>query len=750
MSRRRNKRDELDFEIHVDPSEDIAPMEDSTEHHEVIADFSDIGAGGFTDEDDNHSAFEPNWISHGGSELNGDSDSTEPAVRQSIEEHEEMEEAGSRRESATSRRSSARSSTQGHDDLRQNTLRGKHQYRTSVAASDDSYGSSSSRQSMSVASEGRMSTGARSQPSGGEDSGSHRDDQEDDVFSDNSPRSSMGSIPEADQHKLDDAGSRRTTTSRISDIAPYDPEEEFIPTVRGTPRPPFRSPSSVRDLQMNSPPASVIGSPRQSKGTPRRSTMSRLGSPSTQFSPKKTPPRFKRNTPPLVLLHVTLLPLRWPWGDLLDSVRPSELTEAGKALREAWRQLQDRIGDTVCDRGILLPHPQNDFEVLEERLLEAVELPLRRRARILECGHYLGPANEMALAEDMDSEDEDYEARLADDQSKTHWCSTCHSEIRYDSLGEGRVFRTKVYASNGLMKAGAWDACWKQMERVDVEVEPIVDELVLDELEHLAAEQSARLDEEHELEADGTMYEATTPHEATTFSSPPPQPAFEETPLSGNRRMREEERLREIYGQSPPPEPAPSSVPAPRPEEFIAPETPPSPTVEAMERRESRRQSYKSASLPELVLEAVKVLMKDKKNVAIAMLGLIAMMLAVRSGQEPVPTKVIQPIVQHEEPVVSREHPAGYEVEKGADPCAPCSLALEAAQASCAGGPATVTVTETYTASVTVEATAEATTADAAATEEAQHEVEELVEEVHAQSDMDIEDADAAEHEREL
>lgn len=753
MPRRRNKRDELDFEIHVDPSEDIAPMEDSTAHHEVISDFSDIGAGGFADDDDNHSAFEPNWISHGGSELNGDSDATEHGIQQSIEEHDDMEYPASRRESAASRRST-RSSTQGQDDLRQSTLRSKHQYRTSVAASDDSYGSSSSRQSMSVASESRMSTGARSQPSGGEDSGSHRDEQEDDVFSDNSPRSSMGSIPEADQHKMDDAGSRRTTTSRISDIAPYDPEEEFVPTMRGTPRPPFRSPSSVRDLQMNSPPASVNGSSRQSKGTPRRSTMSRLGSPSTQFSPKKTPPRFKRNTPPLVLLHVTLLPLRWPWGDLLDSVRPNELSEAGKALREAWRQLQDRVGDTVCDRGILLPHPQNDFEVLEERLLEAVELPLRRRARILECGHYLGPANDMSLTEDMDSEDdEEYEARLAAEQSKTHWCGTCHSEIRYDSLGEGRVFRTKVYASNGLMKAGAWDACWKQMERVDVEVEPIVDELVLDELEHLAAEQSARLDEEHELEGERSMYDVTTPH-ATTFSSPPPEPAYEETPLSEDRRMRDEERLREIYGQSPPPEAEPSTAPpAPRPEDFIAPETPPSPTVEAMERRESRRQTYKSASLPELVLAAVKVLLQDRKNVAIALLAFIVMMLAVRGGQEPLPTKVVQPAVQYEEAMVARgqEHPARLEVEK-ADPCAPCSLALEAAQASLAAGPATVTVTETYTASVTVEATAEATTVDALPTEEAQAEVvEEFEQEFMEEPEVPaVEFEEAAEHEREL
>ena len=133
------------------------------------------------------------------------------------------------------------------------------------------------------------------------------------------------------------------------------------------------------------------------------------------------------------------------------------------------------------------------------------------------------------------------------------------------------------------------------------------------------------------------------------------------------------------------------------------------------------------------------MLMQDRKNVAIALLAFIVMMLAVRGGQEPVPTKVVQPVVHHEEAVISREQEQshGYDVGK-ADPCAPCSLALQAAQASCAGGPATVTVTETHTASVTVEATAEAVP-----TEEAQAEVEES----EAQA---IDFGEATERQREL
>ncbi|KAJ3498399.1 hypothetical protein NLG97_g1144 [Lecanicillium saksenae] len=398
----------------------------------------------------------------------------------------------------------------------------------------------SARNSYASVSEEGHSLGDTQQAGGRASAGgsSSQHDQDDDVFSEHSPRSSTGSNVEGDHLKHTQGDARRMTGgSRISDMQPYDPDEEFIPTVRETPRPPFRSPSSVKAMQMNSPPPSVTGSSRSNRRA-TRSSISRIGSPavSTQFSPKKTPPRFKRNTPPLVLLHVTLLPLRWPWGDLMDNARPSELSDAGKNLREAWKQLQARVGDTVSDRGVLLPHPQNDFEILEERLLEAMELPLRRRARILECGHYLGPANEVAMADDeLVSDDDDFE-QSPDTGEKRHWCSTCQSDIRYDSLGEGKVFRTKVYASNGLMKAGAWDACWKEMERVDVELEPIIDPSILDELERIAATQ-----EREAIEAEI----AASVH----VGSADAEDAYDAPPTHEDERALYEERMREIYGQ---------------------------------------------------------------------------------------------------------------------------------------------------------------------------------------------------------
>ncbi|RSL47400.1 hypothetical protein CEP53_009945 [Fusarium sp. AF-6] len=390
---------------------------------------------------------------------------------------------------------------------------GKRDSLSSYSGSDETGYFSRSESSSARQSDAHMSVedGTRGGVDEAGDNSSHHE-HEDDVFSDRSPRSSIGSgVSETDNRKTQEAMDRMSKSPRISGISgisglsEYDREEdEFVPTIRGTPRPAFRSPSSVKAMQMSSPPASVMGSPRSSRRAPLP-TVSRVGSPrfSEQYSPKKTPPRFKRSTPPLVLLHVTLLPLRWPWGDVLENADPEDMSQEAKTIRDAWRTLQDRMGDTTVERGILLPHPQNDYEVLEERLLEALELPVRRRARILECGHYLGPSNMSILDDESSSEseeDSDYDdepdTRRSSRRSqpeKTHWCKTCRSDIRYESLGEGKIFRVKVYASNGLIRGGAWEACWKEMERVDVEIEPLVDAVAQHELVQMEADQEREL-----------------------------------------------------------------------------------------------------------------------------------------------------------------------------------------------------------------------------------------------------------------
>ncbi|KAK1625572.1 hypothetical protein BDP81DRAFT_74456 [Colletotrichum phormii] len=581
---------------------------------------------------------------------------------------------------------------------------------------------------------------------GGDSSSQHGDS---DVFSDRSPRSSLGSFDGNVDHHKDTSNRSSKRFSRMSDdvsvseMSYYD-KEDFVPTIRGAPRMPFRSPSDVRALQYSSPAPSVTGSysPRSSKRS-QVPTISRLGSPnvSAQYSPKgrKTPTRFnpKKEPAPLVLLHVTLLPLRWQWAEILEQTSSETLSPEAKTLREAWHHLHDRVADTVCERGILLSHPQDDYEILEERLLEALDLPLRRRARVLECGHYIGPSNEMTLGEDMDSDEDEYEeeSRRKSALVKTHWCQTCRHEIRYESLGPGKIFRIKVYASNGLMRTGAWAACWKEMERVDVEIEPIVESAVLDELERLVIAQSQQLSlvkhdptilestegrdmpeergmsdfdrdlpdleeplhEESHIEETNLLEPNYIESEAhVPISSPPPAeeeirpPSPEPMPRydpSEERRLRDEARMREIYGHPPAPEPehhepASESRPAsshhdaysarfpPPPQQQQQPEAEPQqpqyhqeqqhhqhhqsppPPEEAYAQHHQRQQPFQNAGLGELLLEAARVFMQDKKKLAIVVMSLLVLFMAIR----PAPREVKDwdgQFVDHAAPVVA-------------------------------------------------------------------------------------------------
>jgi len=502
----------------------------------------------------------------------------------------------------------------------------------------------------------------------GTESGSQHEGTDEDVFSDKSPRSSVGSCDTGSESgkrtAYSDDRSTVTRPPRVSDISQYDisqyDRDDFVPTARTTPRPRFRTTSDVRAMQMSSPSGSVYGggSPRSPR-SPKRThpTVSRLGTPtsSTQYSPKKgsTPPRFKViKEAPLILLHVTLVPLHWTWGGLVNSLNPEDLSDEMKDLRDSWRILQDRIGDTVVERGILLGHPQNDYELLEERLLEALELPQRKRARILECGHYLGASNDTLMSESEESEDESVHHRRAPSNYKRHWCSTCKNEIRVEELGATRVFRVKVYASNGLMRAGAWAACWKEMERVDAEIEPIVSPSLQDELVRLAAVQEERerdftvreeqdiarevaqryeeerVAEEHAASAARTAdsHPAKQQSEQSRTSIPPSEPA--------SARESAPEPADHFSARSPPYEGTAQTRSAPRRDASAAPPSTRSASGETNARRDRRGKQLQGASFPELLLEAIKVLVQDRKNLVIVALSVIAVLFAMRSAPQ--------------------------------------------------------------------------------------------------------------------
>ena len=190
------------------------------------------------------------------------------------------------------------------------------------------------------------------------------------------------------------------------------------------------------------------------------------GSPSRMSPGKKMKKEY-----PLVLLHVTLLPLPLYYSEeMLESVLPP-------SILENWKLLQEKATDTVLERGILIPHPKEDYDLLEERLLESLELKI---PRILKCGHFRLEPEEADIAADSDDD-------FDEDTDDVDICLDCGRRIRdgkFGSAGTGsKRWDIKLFAANGLMRAGAWSAAWREMERVDVEILPWMEEDMKRELE---------------------------------------------------------------------------------------------------------------------------------------------------------------------------------------------------------------------------------------------------------------------------
>ncbi|KAI4248877.1 MAG: hypothetical protein L6R40_000889 [Gallowayella cf. fulva] len=349
------------------------------------------------------------------------------------------------------------------------------------------------------------------------------------------------SSPHTSHHSDDD----ESLSSFISGSREASRPPEHVPSSPYSPlkmRSPFRNPSSVRAMQLDTTPPPYIPS-SQSRQRATFPTPSRNGTPKSarsghggvRTSPSKMSPTKRANVKkeyPLVLLHVTLLPLpRLCSAEVMEQVLPSYLLEN-------WKILREKATDTVLERGILIPHPREDYDLLEERLLESLDL---KTPRILKCGHFHLDPQEVADAAGSDTEDED-----EDDDADI--CDDCGRRVRDGRYGSGtgsRRWDIKVYAANGLMRAGAWGAAWREMERVDVEIVPWMDE-------ELKRELAVRAEEERK-------HAALLQEEIVERGEQGPN--------------MDEERLREIYGddvpfvadpkgeQSPPSQPKQNTYP---------------------------------------------------------------------------------------------------------------------------------------------------------------------------------------------
>ena len=315
-------------------------------------------------------------------------------------------------------------------------------------------------------------------------------------------------------------------------------------------RSPFRNPSSVRAMQMDTTPPHLTSSPSSQQRysiitSPSRNGTSRSLRSSHNSAATRSPSKLSgspmikklKKEYPLVLLHVTLLPIPIPYSPaVMESILP-------QYLFENWKLLRQKATPTVLERGILIPHPKEDYDLLEERLLESLEL---KTPRILKCGHFhLSPEEEADIAGPDDSDEEE-----EDDLADGDICDDCGRRIRDGRFGSGagsKRWDIKLFAANGLMRAGAWGAAWREMERVDVEIVPWMDEDLKRLMEMRSLEDAEA--EETFLRTPSSQHTRAATEKSSSRGggrnavAPNPNPNLSPGP------GMDEARMREIYGE---------------------------------------------------------------------------------------------------------------------------------------------------------------------------------------------------------
>jgi hypothetical protein len=363
---------------------------------------------------------------------------------------------------------------------------------------------------------------------------------------------------------------------------------------------PFRHPSSVRAMQMRDEfdddddditpghrrcGSRVAGgrlstfSTRSSNSTNPSPTKRGGGNRSSQSSPHKSGSKLRKEFP-LVLLHCSLLSpslglqMKMPESWWLKEVLPEKYWNRWKALEEKV------LGNSeVRTRGVLIPHPQADYDLLEERLLESLELERPR----LRSGHFLGAEQEKSESGEEESEAESV---------RSSQCPDCGRMVATGVEME-RKWEIKVYAANGLMRAGAWSAAWGEMEKVDVEVGVWMPAEVRREVE-------ARL---HDMGYTGQE---------------------EDNTVHGDMEESEEERRRrEIYGSS-------SLDPQEKVDGLFDEEHhEPRPQSEGRHAHPATAQYPPRADLQSLFIRYLKALAQDRRNMVIALLSMTVLFYAM-------------------------------------------------------------------------------------------------------------------------
>lgn len=308
-------------------------------------------------------------------------------------------------------------------------------------------------------------------------------------------------------------------TRRFSPGTPKSSRDRFAssPLARN-PNSGFRNPSSIRAMQMSSPSPPPSATPRFAQ-SPRSARQRQLEADALPRSRSGTPSQISNPNKeyPLILLHcsfVSIIP-DFPSGVLNAALPPW--------IQHNLSMLKEKVNATVVERGVLIPHPGDDFELLEERILESLEL---KRPRVGKCGHF--------VSSNVDSQGSRQPSIIFDEHERDGFehapptCEVCACGVEDDHRGcagdkPSQRFELNIYAANGLMRSGAWNAAWREMEKVDIEVGIWIPEDVRQQLEEEAVHYEERWEKEglqRVRELRNEMPFAPTPPQAASFGGP--------------------------------------------------------------------------------------------------------------------------------------------------------------------------------------------------------------------------------------
>lgn len=306
------------------------------------------------------------------------------------------------------------------------------------------------------------------------------------------------------------------------------------------------------------------------------------------YSPRRSASKQSiRKECPLVLLHCNLLPPSLPVIGYTGVPNQKILKEVLPAkYYRRWKLLEEKVGSGVLrDRGLLISHPEDTYDLLEERLLESLELQQPR----LHHGHFLGQ-------HEYDSDRDDG----ATDDEQGEVCPDCGGRVITCS-DQNRKWEIKVFAANGLMRAGAWAAAWKEMEKVDVEVGLWLPRNVRRELERRLMEDES----EHKL-----PLEPSEPVSEVNWESRPPSAQEDgRSPLTGSSFTVNYSSL------------SLASSPESRRQEQVS--------------SQNNQKSAEKIDLRTLLINHIRVLASDRRNVAIGILSIFVVFLAISSARIP-------------------------------------------------------------------------------------------------------------------